>query len=394
MRHQLLRLVPGILLLFAFACQDPEIGDTNTCTPSADSSFTHPKAAEFQAIIDKYAVQGLPGIAILVRDGDGRWVSSAGYADIDKGTHMQPCHVSKIASVTKLFLGTLAAQLDDEGVFSLDDPVEKWVSGEVADEVKNLKGSTLRMLFNHSAGMADVISDSKFYLEVLNNPQRHWESDELIRFVYGDDPQFSPPGDSVEYSNTHFLLGAMAIEKATGRKHEDLIRERILQPLGLSDTYYQPYDALPDYTARGYYDLYNKGVLADMTAFNTGSGNGYGGMFSTVFDMQVFIEKLLREQTLLSPAALQEMMDVRVFDENEGEYYGVSLRKEFFGNNKQWIGYGHRGRDLAYTADLYYFPDQDVTVAWLINYGTDADSDLKEVFTAFRKEMIEAILEP
>ncbi len=53
----------------------------------------------------------------------------------------------------------------------------------------------------------------------------------------------------------------------------------------------------------------------------------------------------------------------------------------------------YRERDLAYTADLFYFPNQDITMTYLINYGTDADSNLKPVFQAFRKEIVNVIMQ-
>lgn len=387
-RYRILLAVIG--LLPAGACQKPEIGHTETC--SFTGNLQHPKAQTYQAVLDKYTAAGLPGISALVRDEYGVWVGSSGKADIAKNIDMQPCTVSKAASLTKTFVATLTLKLVEEGVFSLDDPVDRWLSREVLDKVKNARGSTIRMLLNHTTGIADVIEDNGFYLSVLNNPAKKWKPEELIEFVYGDDAVF-PAGTSVQYSNTNFLLMAMIINAATGRDHSELLREKIIAPLGLGDTYYYWHDPLPATVAQGYFDLYNNGTILNMTNFNTGSGNGYGGIYSTVFDLQTFIEALVREKRLLAAPTMNEMLTFTAPEEGANRANGLGIFKDFLERAPDQFAYGHRGRDLGYTADMYWFPNQDYTMTYLINYGTDAKSSLRQVFYDFRTAMVDAVME-
>jgi D-alanyl-D-alanine carboxypeptidase len=68
----------------------------------------------------------------------------------------------------------------------------------------------------------------------------------LIWYIdYKKDPAFAF-GSKSRYSNTNFLLLSMVIDKATGRSHSDLLKEKIIHPLGLNNTYYYYHDALPD----------------------------------------------------------------------------------------------------------------------------------------------------
>lgn len=379
-----------IPLLFS-GCKKDEIQPTQDCIVTAPSPAAHPKAQDFQAVLDKYTRLGLPGISCLVRDANGTWYGASGMADIDKGIAMKPCHVSKAASITKIFIGTLIMKLVEEDKMDLDAPLTKYVAKKYTDKIANANQVTLRQLLNHTSGIPDVIEQNSFYLAVLNNPAKFWHPDELLKYVYNVDAVFKP-ATQLEYSNTNLLLAAMAIESATGRNHADLLREKVLQPLGLQDTYYHWHEPLPRFVAQGYYDLYNNGTIVNMSNFNTGSGNGYGGIYSTIFDLQRFIEALLRDKTLLQPASLEEMTRITAEDLKDQEGYGVTIRKDFYDRPADEYGLGHRGRDLAYTADLFYFPNQDITMAYLINYGTDADSDLKPVFTAFRKEIVDVIM--
>ncbi len=384
-------LVIANALLLPFSCQKVAIGPTENCsfTPGA----THPKAAVYQAVLDKYTANGLPGISALIRDQQGVWVGASGKADIAKNVDMSPCTVSKAASLTKTFIATLALKLVEEGKFGLDDPLTKWLPEEVLSKLKNANISTVRQLLNHTTGIADVIEDNGFYLAVLNDPARKWTPEALLEFVYGDDPEFAP-GGGVSYSNTNFLLLAMVINRATGQDHSQLLREKVLVPLALDQSFYYWHDDLPAHVAQGYFDLYNNQTIVNVTNFNTGSGNGYGGLYSNVFDLQTFIEALVRDKTLLSANTLDQML---TFGEPEGttnKRLGLGIFKDFLERAPDQFAYGHRGRDLGYTADMYWFPNQDFTMTYLINYGTDAKSELKQQFSDFRKAIVDAMMEP
>jgi D-alanyl-D-alanine carboxypeptidase len=376
-------------LLFPTACEKTPIDHTVSCTYTP--TFQHPNAAKYQAVLDAYVAKGLPGITALVRDSAGIWVGSAGKADISQNVPMSPCMVSKAASLTKTFIATLTLKLVEEGKFNLDDPINTWLSQEVLDHVKNAKQSTIRALLNHTSGIADVIEDDAFYLSVLNDPSRKWEPEDLLKFVY-DDPAVFEFGKGVSYSNTNFLLLSMIIEKVTGVDHAVLLREKVLAPLQLDNTYYYWHESLPDYVAQGYFDLYNNNSIINVTNFNTGSGNGYGGLYSNVFDLQVFIDALVREKRVLSPAMLDQML---TFTAPEGDAHranGLGIFKDFLERSPNQFAYGHRGRDLGYTADMFWFPNYDVTFTYLINYGTDAKSNLRPVFYAFRTDFVDALL--
>lgn len=377
---------------FVAACQADKIGKTSDCNVSLPSPNNHPKAVLYQNVLNKYTKQGLPGISLLIRDANGTWFGSSGMADIDQNIPMEPCHVSKIASVTKIFIGTLIMKLVEEGKMKLDEPAANYLKKDYSKKVANINQVTLRQLLNHTSGIPDLIIQNNFYLAVLNDPAKDWHSEELLKFVYGLDPLFAP-GTRVEYSNTNLLLAVMAIEGATGRDHAELLREKVLQPLGLQNTYYYWHESLPKFVVQGYYDLYNNGTILNLTNFNTGSGNGYGGVYSNIFDMQRFIEALLRDKTLVKPASLQEMTTISAEIPAESEGYGVTIRKDFYDRPNNGYGLGHPGRDLAYTADLFYFPNQDFTLAYIINYGTDAQSKLRAVFDAFRVEIVDVMMQ-
>ena len=216
-------------------------------------------------------------------------------------------------------------------------------------------------LMKHETGIPDLIEDDDFYLAVLNNPNKKWNQEELLQFVYGQNPLFAP-GDTAIYSNTNTILVTMVMESATGRKHADLLHEKIIQPLQLTNTYYQPHDELPNSMAQGYFDLYNNNTMVNVSNLVTGSGNGYGGIYSNIFDLYTFIDAVLVKKTFLTAHSLSIM---ETYGKSDGSNrYGYGIMKKFIERGND-AGIGHSGRDLGYTCNLFYFPSKNVTHIFL-----------------------------
>ncbi len=91
------------------------------------------------------------------------------------------------------------------------------------------------------------------------------------------------------------------------------------------------------------------------------------------------------QKTFLHPASLAVMQTYGKKD--DPNYYGYGLQKTFLDRGADF-GIGHRGRDLGYSANLFYFPNKGVVHIFFVNYGTDADSNLKAVFREFQDELV------
>jgi D-alanyl-D-alanine carboxypeptidase len=388
-KHLFLFVFVSFLIL---SCKEPFAPDMTLNVPCVDvpnNNPAHPKAAVFQGIIDKYIKKGIPGISMLIRDKDNVWVGAGGQADIKNNVPMTPCTVSKVASVTKMFVGMLTLKLVEEGKLNLDTKISQYLSNSVIKKIENADKVTLRMCLSHTTGIYDVIKSNSFYLSVVNNPTKEWTAEELIEFVYNKPAVFTDSiGVRAKYSNTNTLIVALIINQVTGENFQKLIQERVVMPLGLTQTYYFPYNRLPNTTAQGYFDLYNNGTILNMSNYNTATG--YGGIYSTVQDMRVFIEAIFKYKKVLTPALYAEMIKWTM-DDRDNSQFGLGVIREYidreFKDGK--YAYGHTGRDLGYSADCFYFPTKDITMTWLINYGADADSRLKPVILDFQKEVID-----
>lgn len=377
------------LISFFTTCKKEEIIPSTTINCSFnDSSLSHPKNAVYREIIERYRKKGLPGISVLITDSDGTWVGSSGYADIDKGVKFSPCHISKAASITKLLVGSLVLKLQDQGRININDPVSDYIDASILSKITNAEGKTIKQLMNHTTGIYDVITSPSFYLAVINNPNKVWKPEDLLKFVYNKDGEPLTSQYPANYSNTNTLLLSMCIEKATGEDHNKLLRELILSPLGMNDTYYQGHDEIPSAAAQGYFDLHGNGSIVNVSNYITGSGNGFGGIYSNVFDLNKFIRALFINKSLLSKSALDQMFE---FNREDDDYYcGVSTVKKF--THKSTYGVGHTGRDLGYNANLFYFPEKNYTIIFFVNYGTNGNSPLKKVFQDFESELTDLVI--
>jgi len=383
----------GLIFLCTLSCEDANVVPTNSCAYTPQPSFTaHPKSQAFQSIVDEYVKKGLPGISALVRDEDGLWIGYSGKADIGRNILFTPCHPSKAASITKFMVATLTFMLQERGLININDPISKYIDRDILSKIENADQVTIKNCLQHTTGFYDITSDSEFYLAVLNNPNKDWNATELLKFMHGKDPNFDP-NKGVLYSNSNTIFVAICLDKVLGYSHSRALHSMIWEPLGMNDTYYQSHDKLPNTVTQVYYDLYNNNTIVNVSNLITGSGNGYGGVYSTVEDLQKFMNAYYFDKSLVNDESMATMMTFLPEDGDTGDNLGVGTLQKFekFSPHQ---GFGHSGRDLGYSADLFVFPTRNNRLMiFFVNYGTNGDTFLRETFREFEKTLVLEITE-
>src|SRR5215217_1422073 len=133
-------------------------------------------------------------------------------------------------SVAFSYLGTVLLQLVDEGEVELDDTIDEWLPDlPVSDRI------TLRMLANSTSGYVDYQGEDSFRDAVYKDPFRAWTNEELIK-IGTDKPLLYEPGTNWNYAHTNFVILGEALSAITGTPLDELIRERIVELLGLEGT--------------------------------------------------------------------------------------------------------------------------------------------------------------
>jgi len=307
---------------------------------------------------------------------DGRsFALAVGQSDTVADIPMRPGDRMLAGSVGKTFFAALALQLVHEGKLDLDAKLERylgdepwWRASDGRVRLPNGSDITLRMLMNHTSGVVRYEFNPAFTAEVTKDPYRVWQPAEQIAYVLDSEPPFAA-GHGWDYSDTNYILLAMAIEKVTGAKAYDMIRTRVLEPNGLRGTVPSSSPTIPG-VVQAYAGANNPFGGADAVllpdgrlAFNPGFEWAGGGYASTSEDLARWAKMYYEGQAF--PAALMpQVLDGRESRLGRGVRYGLAaiIRDTPIGP-----GYGHSGFFPGYLTEMRYFPQHRVAVAFQVN---------------------------
>jgi len=284
---------------------------------------------------------------------DGRDSASgaAGRTAADSPRALSADDPFRIASVTKTFTATLIMQLVEEGHLRLDDAAIEFLDVQARSclrALQNFGGEphggevTIRQLLTHAAGLFDYASAPEFFAELAEEPGRRWSPLELLEgaIAWGA-PHFEPGGGyGYSYSDTGYVLLGLVIENILRQELHVAYRERILNPVGLHETYLEGYEEhrgpVLSHAYQGAFDVMAISGTADWAG---------GGLVSTARDLASFARALFVGD-LLSPEALLSMLrwDFRALDplRHTPGYlgYGLGVEARKYGSH---LWRGHRG---------------------------------------------------
>ena len=303
--------------------------------------------------------QRLPSVvASVFRRGDLLWQDSSGFADVEARRLASPETQYRIGSITKTFTAVCVLQLRDAGELALDDPLTDHLP-------ESSHAPTLRGLLSHSSGLQREPPGEIW--ETLRLPTR----DELVA-VAADAEQLLAPGSWWHYSNLAFALLGEVVARKTGSTWDDALRERVLEPLGLSRT--TPDAEEP--AARGYFvDPYSDAVRPEPQPDMGGAG-ALGKLWSTVGDLAAWGSFLVDgHDDVLAAATLEEMSHVRAMVDHErwSLAWGTGLELYQFREN---VFVGHGGAMPGHVAGLVANRKTGIGAAVMMNTSAGGKPEL------------------
>ena len=181
--------------------------------------------------------QRLPGAAVGVVTGEGLvWFGGIGFADVADRRAPEPTTLYRIASITKTFTGTAIMQLRDDGRLHLDDPAVDHVS-ELRDGMSPfgpIETLTIRRMLSHESGLQGDPPGTDWTVPVYEGVvARNLERIAEIGIRI-------PPNTQQKYSNLAYQLLGEIIARVSGMAYVDYVRDKILQPLGMASTAFEP----------------------------------------------------------------------------------------------------------------------------------------------------------
>ncbi len=242
---------------------------------------------------------------------------AAGWHDRKKKIPAYPQALFKIASITKLYIAVATTKLVTEGRLSLDKTLAEYFP-ELAERIEYSDKITLRMMVQHRSGIPNFVDHPDYWTKPPKNRQ------ETLEYAL-DLPADFEPGEDYGYSNTNYMLIEDLMDKTLGYPHQQYIKEKILIPLGLKNTFGSLSEVNMDNVMSGYY----VDVETDFKYENTGL------MLATAEDVGIF---------------LRALNDGSVFHEGEQEIYSSIY------------AYEHTGLLPGYQSIAKYYKDMDMVV--------------------------------
>lgn len=302
------RALPFVLL-FA-ACAAP-------AGPSAPATAPLPPlidVARIDALLARHVAAGTtPGLSAVIVHG-GAVVLDKGYGNrsIEPALPVEPTTKFAIGSVTKQFTCACVLRLAEQGLLAIDDPVAKWFPS-----LTRAADITLRDLMQHTSGYPDY-----YPLDFVDRRMRQpIDPDALLREYAGGALDFEP-GTEWSYSNTGYILLGRVVELVTGQPFGAVLQERLLQPLGLDETSYEPAPDGAD-LAHGYV-AFAMGAPEPCAHEARGWIGAAGGLWSTARDLAKWQWALL-DGRVLSPASWAAMTAPAVLRDGRETTSGFGL---------------------------------------------------------------------
>jgi D-alanyl-D-alanine carboxypeptidase len=275
---------------------------------------------------------GVPGVYAEVRDDGRTWRGASGVADVSTGRPIRPQMRQRVGSITKTFTAAAILQQVEMGRIQLDVPIGSYlpqlIAGQRGEKI------TVRMLLNHTSGLADYLFSAFPSLPVSpqsldDNRFRQFQPAELIRMGLAAPAVGEPGGPIGVYSNTNYLILGQLLEQVTGTTAEKYITDNVIARAGLQHTEFPrgPYIKGPH--SRMYEALY--GLIdppRDYSVYNMSWVGPAAALVSTMEDLNTFYRTLLDGKIVNRSSLAQMQRTVPVIAQDGQEIdYGLGLHK-------------------------------------------------------------------
>jgi CubicO group peptidase (beta-lactamase class C family) len=303
-------------------------------------------------VAQAYAKTGKFMGSVLVAQGDRILLDKGyGWANLDWRIPDAPDVKYRIGSVTKQFTAALVLLLQQDGKLNIEDPVSKYLPDLPAAWSK----VTISQLLHQTAGIPNFTSSPAF---IAWAAAPHGPKDFLS--LVKDKPLQFEPGSRFSYSNSNYELLGAVIEAVTGKSYEEVLRARLIEPLGLSSTGLDADDLVLPRRASGYTDG-PKG-LAYARSESMSVPWAAGAIYSTTHDLLAWEQGLYRGR-VLSGRSLAAMTAPGL-----GEY-GMGL---FIEQHAGEPLFQHDGGVEGFASFLSWLPSRRIAVVVLSNDESDA----------------------
>jgi len=291
----------------------------------------------------------LMGISVVTVCGD-RVTGSfhSGLRDYERNLPVNDSTKYRIASISKLVMTTALMTLYDKSLFKLDDDVSSYLGFTLRNPNHPDRPVTVRMLLSHTSSINEGRGYDAFLMDTYNNVSDPPDFSQLLtpggKYYTEDMWRKEYPGEYFTYCNANFGLAGTLIEKISGQRFDEFMKETIFLPLGITGSY----------TAEGVPDINNLAVI-----YRNEDGkwmpqtDNFGGMLASPRDFSGY--KTGTNAAVFSPQgglriSASELAKIMVLHLNKGTYNGkriVSKKSIKLMHSPQWKYDGTNGDDVG-----------------------------------------------
>jgi len=313
----------ALVVMLLAGCVSPAVNPAEVDTETLEQF-----EAELESLRQELKIPGIS--AAVIKDSKLIWARGLGYADVEKDIPATPETPYHLASVTKTFAAVVIMQLVQEGKLSLEDPVSRY-------GVKLPEGNAI-----------------------------------LVRHLMSHTSE-GTPGARYQYNGSRYGQLSQVVQAATGRSLQELVYERILQPLGMQDTAPSPPAACEGLSfaqnCERVYAALAKPYFLDanfnpLPGFNEDYFNAGAGLMSTVVDLAKY-DAALDANTLVTAETKDLMWTPTISTSGQTLPYGLGWFTQSYGDTRLiW----HSGFSPPSTSALFLkLPKQGLTLIVLAN---------------------------
>ncbi len=315
------------------------------------------KARAIEALLASYHDAGVfNGTALVSENAKVILSKGFGFADFEWRIPNTPDTRFRVGSLTKQFTSAVVMQLVEERKLSVNASLASLLPYYRKDTGAKV---TVHHLLTHTSGIPSYTSLPNFLSDVSRNP---YGVQEFIEKYCSGDLEFEPGAKYVYNNSGYFLLGAI-IEHVAGKPYEQVLRERIFDPLGMKGSGYDLSRPILEKRARGY----EQGPAGVRNADYLDMGLPYsaGSLYSTVEDLYIWDQALYGERVLTAAAK------GRSFAPNLENYgYGWVIQKRAIGVDKaERLTIGHGGGINGFNTLITRLPEDRHLVVLFNNTG-------------------------
>ncbi len=315
------------------------------------------KEKQIDDLLRQYHEYGQLNGSVLVADkGKVIYEKGFGLANMEWGIPNSPDTKFRIGSITKQFTAALILQLVEEGKIKLDGKITDYLPDYRKDTGDRV---TIHQLLNHTSGIPSYTGNPEFFPKHSRNPLA---VPEFVKTFASGDFEFEP-GSKFNYNNSGYVLLGAIIEKITGKSYETALTERILKPLGMTNTGYDHHSTILEKRASGYGKTANG--FQNAPYLDMSLPYAAGSIYSTVGDLYKW-EQALHEGNVLKPETRKLMFTPGL--SNYG--YGLTISERPIGKTDQKFKFiSHSGGIHGFNSLMTRVVDKGQTVVILDNVG-------------------------